>query len=170
MYPSRFASRAKKNIPHACLPVHRHLSSVYCMSVWNMSWYVNVFLVQSHNNIDITCAVISYIYHTCIYICIYVYTDICECVNVYIYIHMCVSCPIIFTMRLALPHGTSLCVPPRKKYITRFEQHGFTQMSLHDKSSKHILNTKWHHQVSRFRIFVIRRYVMHSLQQRHPPI
>ena len=161
MGPSRFASRAKKkNIPHACLPVHRHLSYVYCMSVWNMSWYVNVFLVQSHNNIDITCAVISYIYHTCIYI--YTYMSM--------YIHMCVSCPIIFTMRLALPHGTSLCVPPRKKYITRFQQHGFTQMSLHDKSSKHILNTKWHHQVSRFRIFVICRYVMHSLQQRHPPI
>lgn len=104
-------------------------------------------------------------FHTyIIHVYIYIYMSM--------YIHMCVSCPIIFTMRLALPHGTSLCacVPPRKKYIARFQQQGFTQMSLHDKSSKHILNTKWHHQVSRFRIFVIRRYVMHSLQQRHPPI
>ena len=77
MYPSWFASRAKQNIPHECLPVHRHLSYVYCMSVWNMSWYVNVFLVQSHNNLDITCALISYISHTCIYIYIDVYTYVC---------------------------------------------------------------------------------------------
>ena len=75
----------KKNIPHACLPVHRHLSYVYCMSVWNMSWYVNVFLVQSHNNIDITCAVISYIYHTCIYIYVYVYTYVCQCIYICVY-------------------------------------------------------------------------------------
>ncbi len=37
---------------------------VYSVFRKNMSsYYVNVFILQSHNNIDITCAVISYIYH-----------------------------------------------------------------------------------------------------------